>query len=563
MQIRKLEIDRFRGIKHLQWLPASSIVCLLGPGDSAKTTILDAIELCLGTRRAATFSDADFFNGQPTEPISIIATVGCLPSALLAEDKYGLNLRGWSPTGVLNDEPEAEDEPVLSIAFTIDDSYEPSWTVINDRLVEGRHFPARDRELLGLSRLGAEIDRHFSWSRGSVLNRATEDLSEVNKLVAEAHREARKAIADAPLAKLKEIAVKAQAAATQMGVRVTGVYRPGLEAGGVVVGSSQLSLHQDDIPIRASGLGSRRLNALALQSMSLQQDPSILVDEVESGLEPHRLRHLVTKLRKAAGERGQTILTTHSVIPLQELASNFLYIVRRDQGEVTVRQLGKKLQKTVRGSTEAMLGRRILVCEGKTEVGLCRGMASVWETRHAEIPFAHTGTALTSGNGAEAPEMAERLAHLGFAIGLLRDSDVQLSAVQSERLDALGVVVFAWPDQLSVEERVSLDVEWHTLQEIISLAAADEPDRSVLDLISAGLPANPVLETLSIDSWLSDSVSEEQIRLAFGRVAKKKPWFKRIDKGEALGEAIIVDLLTNEDTPLATTLRAVGDWVYA
>lgn len=59
-RIRKIEITNFRGIQQLTWCPAPGINCLIGPGDSGKSTVLDAIDLCLGARRNVQFSDADF-----------------------------------------------------------------------------------------------------------------------------------------------------------------------------------------------------------------------------------------------------------------------------------------------------------------------------------------------------------------------------------------------------------------------------------------------------------------------------------------------------------------------
>ena len=41
MRIVYLEIQNFRGIKALVWVPAAGMNCLIGPGDSTKTTILD------------------------------------------------------------------------------------------------------------------------------------------------------------------------------------------------------------------------------------------------------------------------------------------------------------------------------------------------------------------------------------------------------------------------------------------------------------------------------------------------------------------------------------------
>jgi len=60
-KIRHIEIRNFRGVKYLNWAPKDGINCLIGPGDSGKTSILDAIDGCLSVRRNVDFSDADFF----------------------------------------------------------------------------------------------------------------------------------------------------------------------------------------------------------------------------------------------------------------------------------------------------------------------------------------------------------------------------------------------------------------------------------------------------------------------------------------------------------------------
>ena len=58
-RIRRLEIRNFRSIKILDWAPSAGINCLIGPGDSGKSTILDAIDLCLGARRNVSIADTD------------------------------------------------------------------------------------------------------------------------------------------------------------------------------------------------------------------------------------------------------------------------------------------------------------------------------------------------------------------------------------------------------------------------------------------------------------------------------------------------------------------------
>lgn len=69
--IRKIEISNFRAIKSLVWSPSPGLNCLIGPGDSGKSTILDAIDLCLAPRRNVQITDADFHNLNIDAPIQI------------------------------------------------------------------------------------------------------------------------------------------------------------------------------------------------------------------------------------------------------------------------------------------------------------------------------------------------------------------------------------------------------------------------------------------------------------------------------------------------------------
>ena len=133
-RIRKIEIANFRGIQSLTWLPAPGINCLIGPGDIGKSTVLEAIDLCLSARRNAQFSDADFFNLAVKQPIDISLTIGALDDALKNFDTYGLFLRGFrSETGEIEDEPEKDLETVLTLNLTVLGDLEPVWTLISDR----------------------------------------------------------------------------------------------------------------------------------------------------------------------------------------------------------------------------------------------------------------------------------------------------------------------------------------------------------------------------------------------------------------------------------------------
>jgi len=342
MQLRQVTVENFRGIQSFDWKPDGAVGCLIGPGDSTKTTILDAIDYALSPRWNVAIADTDFHGGRFREPITITVTVGQLPAVLLQEDKFGLDLRGWDDKQGLRDEPEGADESALTIRLSVDSSLEPIWHAVNDRRPEGRLISAKDREALGLVRLGGDIDRHLSWTRGSILTRQTDSLLEVGRALADAHREAREQVKKASLTKLEDVAKRVEEHAGQLGVKAPGAFHPALEAVVTLGGMGPLSLHTADIPVRALGLGSRRLVALALQWMAVTEGAIVLVDEVEHALEPHRLRHLLRVLRAAPRDgKGQVIFTTHSSVAVEEMAAEELISVRCEDGRTTARHMNR------------------------------------------------------------------------------------------------------------------------------------------------------------------------------------------------------------------------------
>lgn len=223
MKLKRLVVHRFRGIRELDWIPVGSTICLVGPGDSTKTTILDAIEWVLCPRWSLPISDADFHGTATGEPIVIEATVGEVPRGLLSQQKYGLDQCGWGTDG-LHDEPEDDDEPVLTIRLTIDDSLEPRWEVVTDRQPDPRTISARDRETLGATRLGPDVERHLTWGRGSALLRLTDSTDDMGRTLAEAHRSTRGVVNAAELADLKAAAERASEMAKALGAGATNTY---------------------------------------------------------------------------------------------------------------------------------------------------------------------------------------------------------------------------------------------------------------------------------------------------------------------------------------------------
>ena len=196
-RIRKIEIEHFRGIQELTWYPAAGINCLIGPGDSGKSSILDAIDFCLGARRNIQFTDADFYKLDVGAPISISVTLGELDDGLKILETYGMFVRGFDALSrKIEDEPEKNAETVLTIRLIVESDLEPSWSLVSERAkAQGleRNLRWSDRTRLAPTRIGVMADYHLSWRHGSVLNRVSEEHADASTALAKVARDARAA----------------------------------------------------------------------------------------------------------------------------------------------------------------------------------------------------------------------------------------------------------------------------------------------------------------------------------------------------------------------------------
>ena len=87
MRIYNLEISHFRGIESANITLVQPLICLIGAGDTTKTTILDATEYVLLPNWFIPLDDSDFTNCDTSKNISIEATVGPVPEKLKSDSK--------------------------------------------------------------------------------------------------------------------------------------------------------------------------------------------------------------------------------------------------------------------------------------------------------------------------------------------------------------------------------------------------------------------------------------------------------------------------------------------
>lgn len=555
----------------MDWHLAGRVICLVGPNDSTKTAILDAIELVLLPRGYIGLTDADFYQAEVANPITIEATIGEVPTELLVEpEKFGLYLRGYESGKEIHDDPAADCESVLTVRFSMDKELDPTWTVFKVSQESPKPIRWRDRERLGLARLGADADRHLTWGRGSALSKLTEENTAAGQTFVEVARTAKQVVANADLQQLSDAASKAKESAKDLGAEF-GNLRPGLDISGLSLGGSVLGLHESDVPARLWGLGTRRLAALAIQQRGVGQHSILVIDEIEHGLEPHRIRHLLRRLHRGLDGKertvGQVIVSTHSPTAIIELPIQNLRFVRSNDGLTTITCVKADrldiLQSIARSHSPAFLGRKLLVCEGATEVGLCRGLEESWARANEGRHPTHEGFVTIDGKGRTvAPGVAQELKRVGYEVAVLADSDEPLDPTADD-LTAQGIPVFQWKDDMSTEQRLAKDLPLDSIQALLDEAYREIDTESVLGQVAnfCGI-ANLGTRGTKFAEWLATDLTAEKARDALARAAKKNGWFKNVSLGTRLGEIVADALPVIPASPSAETLEKLMSWIY-
>lgn len=142
MFIRRLIIERYRGLEKLTWDPPHRINCLIGPGDAGKSTILSSIERVFDPRASTTASEFDYYRREVEKGFQIKAVVGDLDEEYLAALRNP-PLMGWlnGQYRLLPDEDGAE--PVLVASVTGSPDLDVSHELVTPGNAENVQFSPR------------------------------------------------------------------------------------------------------------------------------------------------------------------------------------------------------------------------------------------------------------------------------------------------------------------------------------------------------------------------------------------------------------------------------------
>lgn len=541
LRVRQIEIKNFRGIQSLVWRVRGDFNCIIGPGDACKTTILTALDYALTSRQSIAFDDADFFNQNVEQPIVIQVTLAEWSeqdpdiAKFFREGNFGQFKCGLDDTGPLA-EPIDGGITAVSVSLRVDKTLEPKWSVVKGR-DEGEEtvrkvIYASDRAVLGVSRIDISSDAHFAWGRNTLLTRLSGDSRvDIGGILSDLARTARQSdvSGNGSVAGCQTIAGTVRQESINIGVKLAEL-SPKLDIQRHSMNTGALALHEGDVPLRNKGSGSKKLVSYAMQ-MKLHDGKNVsLIDEIEIGLEPHRIRGLLYKLKKS----GQQIFTTtHSPVVVRELqiSGNELHVCKCDSGRVSLESLANvsDIQGPVRTNAEAFLGRKIIACEGLTEIGLLRAY-DIYRFDANNPPVWTLSTAYFNCSGASKLKTnGPQLFALGYKVAGLCDNDApdQLSAEDITSLQSTGIHICQWEVGNSTEAQLFNELPWQYLNSLLTKIC------DVHDTLEYASAINEIKQMASVSGQaLADDVSEwidsPALRAIISKVAHKDNWFRRI-----------------------------------
>jgi predicted ATP-dependent endonuclease of OLD family len=550
-KIHTLKISNYRGIKKLeQSFNGNNLICLIGRGDSGKSTILNAISAVLSPYWDYTFYDTDFHDGEMDNPIEIESSLYDLPEELLTDSKYGLYKQVLTKDNrIIDDIFSEEDEDtidVLTIRLVVNKDLEPKWYVVNGReQQEDIEIKAGDRAKLNVFLVSDYLDRHFSWGKGSPLYSLLRGSSidiETDKILLEANQKAKQSIKDSDSFNSFDGVIEILKEAA----RSIGLSEPELNAfidfKNILLKEGNITLHKNGIPFRLKGKGSKRLLSIAIQLELAKKGGIVLIDEIEQGLEPDRARFLAKYLKDKT--EGQVFITTHSSNVIVELAESNLFLMK--DGAESLFSFCSEFQGCLRNNPEAFFAKRVIVCEGATEVGICRTINN-HRIKLEQLNLEVLGISLVDGTGSNFVKYCKDFKVAGFDVCAFCDSDDNGINLKKKELTENHIKIIDCDNSKSIEQQLFNDLPWSKIQELIEYVI-EKKEQQFKDVTGIKDINNLKKET-------------PELRTLIGLKSKDIGWFKRIEHGEFIGKIWIDSLPDMEDKTLVKQYYELMAWI--
>lgn len=524
---------------------------ILGGGDVGKTTILDAVGLLLSASNAATISEADYWRRENTDEFSIEGVVS-LPLNV-DPNNFSVQLMPWDWNGadaVMPGDPQDGDVPEakhpvyrLRVRGTAD--LELVWEIIQpDESTIA--LSAAFRKKIGLIRLGADDrnDRDLRLVFGSALDRLLADpaiKARIAKKVAE--QDFSGAVGDAGVKALEALDQRLKAASLPSGVKLGLTSSQGLSIGALI----GLLADRDGValPMTSWGAGTRRMAALEIAAATQADNSVTVIDEVERGLEPYRLRQLIGILKSTF---GQSFVTTHSPIAIQCSAHADLWYL--DAAGAIGGLIREKIAPQQQRDPETFLAKLAVIAEGPTEIGFLKRLLRL---AFKGDPL-DCGVRVCNGQGnAQMLALLEAIGMTGLKFAALADDEGVHGGRWGVVKAAMGARLLRWEGGCT-EEAVLRHLPEERLQELLKDAEGGsngERLRTLADRLGLEDKSLPAIEAKlvamksSLRALIIEAATGKPDRSPEGKrndwKAHGRAWFKSIAGGDELAGYALED----------------------
>ena len=374
VEIRQLTLTHYRGFENLTWNPALGLNLIIGGGDCGKTTLLEAVGLLFHPSNSLALTEADYFKRNTEEGFEIEAVISVSEDFDFSSGSKTFWPWEWDGSNAIQPQAEADEIPevqipVYRVRVSASSDFDLSWEIIQpDETTD--HFSVGLRRQIGLVKLTGDDknDRDLRLVYGSALDRLLSDdnlRSKVSQAIAQVSLSEQ--LSEDSKSSLEELDKLLSEAflPSQITLGLTG--SQGISIGALI----GLFAQKDDValPLSSWGAGTRRMTSLQIAAAKKTDAEIALVDEIERGLEPYRLRKFIKNLHAT---EEQCFVTSHSPIAVAGTASGQLWYLDAQS------KIGKldmdKIQAQLTRDPETFLSRIAVIVEGQTEQGFVEGL---------------------------------------------------------------------------------------------------------------------------------------------------------------------------------------------
>ncbi len=546
--IRKLTIKKFRGLEDFVWHPEPGMNVIIGGGDVGKSTVLEALALLFSPTNSASVSEVDYWLRDNTQEFVIEAVMSLSDgTGISSQNKFSWPWAWDGKDAVLPAASEEDDipapaDPVYRVRARGTDQMDVAWEIVQpDDTADS--FSVAVRRKIGLVRLSADErnDRDLRLVYGSALDRLISDTSLRARIGAKVSE----------LDLHGQLNAEGQKALEMLDQRMVDAALPcnlklGLTSSqGISIGSlvGLMAAKEDvSIPLASWGAGTRRLAALEIASSSDKTASIAVIDEIERGLEPYRLRQLIRLLRE---REGQVFFTTHSPVAIACTTDAHLWYLGVDGNIGALPH--KQIAQQQRRDPETFLAKLAVIAEGPTEVGMLNALL---EKAFPTAPLDH-GVRVCNGEGNDAVlGLLQVLAEAGVPFAGFVDDEGRSSGRLSSLKEKLGDLLFKWGKGCT-EENVIKAIPDTQLSELLKFdgdldgdrlrSLADRlriPDKDIASIQSALTAAGKDFRTLIIEAATgnTDGAPEGEAK-TWKRHSQM--WFKSEAGGRELTEKMV------------------------